>query len=251
MDLQDRVHVGTSGWHYDHWKGPFYPNSMARADFLSYYSARFHTVEINHSFYRLPSADTLSGWREAVSGGFIFCVKAGRYITHMKKLKDPRNTLHPFLSRIELLKPRLGPVLLQLPPHWSLNRDRLATFVEALPEGFRFAFEFRDGSWFHPSVYEILKTRSLSFCIYELDGRMAPDVVTADFVYIRLHGPGTAYQGEYGDSGLEVWTRKILDWAGAGKEIFCYFDNDQAGYAARDALRLTRMLRETIYGRHQ
>jgi uncharacterized protein YecE (DUF72 family) len=236
------IHIGTSGWHYDHWRGSFYPEDLAAAGFLEFYAARFHTVEINNSFYQLPAAATFDHWRDTVPAGFIFAVKGSRYITHMKKLLEPEQTLEPLLERVVRLQPKLGPLLFQLPPRWRFNPERLEAFLQALPPRGRYTLEFRDQSWINRDAGAILRRHNVAFCIYELAGYLSPLEVTADFVYIRLHGPDGAYQGRYGAAALAGWAEKIASWAGAGREVFCYFDNDEAGYAARDAQELQEMV---------
>ena len=209
---------------------------------LGHYQKFFHTVEINNSFYQLPPKKTFETWRQSVPRGFLFAVKGSRYITHMKKLKDPAKSLARFLSRVEVLREKLGPVLFQLPPNWRFNGERLDSFLEALAGEFRVAFEFRDPSWLRDETLERLSKHGAAFCIYDLAGFQSPKEVTADFIYIRLHGPGDRYQGKYPDQTLAGWAGAFAVWAKAKKEIFCYFDNDQAGYAARDALRLQEMI---------
>jgi uncharacterized protein YecE (DUF72 family) len=237
-------HIGTSGWHYSHWRGPFYPEDMGPREFLEYYRKRFHTVEINNSFYQLPKKETLEGWKNAVPDHFIFAVKASRYITHMKKLKDPAKATAKFLDRVETLGGKLGPVLFQLPPRWKFNPERLGAFLEALPRKYRCAFEFRDPSWFQEETLQALETHKAAFCIYEFAGRISPKEVTADFVYVRLHGPEGPYRGQYQTQTLAGWAGAFSAWVQKGTEIFCYFDNDESGYAAQDALRLQGMLKE-------
>jgi len=236
------IHIGTSGWHYPHWQGPFYPEKLPKSEFLRYYRNKFHTVEINNSFYRLPQEKTLIDWRESVPPGFIFAVKGSRYITHMKKLKDPQQSVEPLFSRITLLQDKLGPVLFQLPPRWRYNGERLRSFLAALPPDHRYALEFRDRSWLTKEAYRILADHDAAFCIYEFAGFLSPREVTADFVYLRLHGPGAAYQGSYDTGTLAHWGGAIAAWAGKGLEVFCYFDNDEAGYAAQNALSLQKLL---------
>ena len=243
MKERKLIHIGTSGWHYQHWKGPFYPEDLRKREFLNYYADRFHTVEINNSFYQLPKEKTLIRWHNNVPSGFAFAVKASRYITHMKKLKDPEEPVSNFLGRMEKLGDKLGPILFQLPPNWSLNHQRLRAFLEVLPTGFRYAFEFRDPTWFHTKVYDALGEHGASFCVYDFDRRLSPKEVTAEFIYIRLHGPGRPYQGQYETMVLEEWAGDFSVWAREGKEIYCYFDNDEAGYAAQDALRLKAMFK--------
>jgi uncharacterized protein YecE (DUF72 family) len=242
MGSKGFVHIGTSGWHYGHWRGPFYPKDLADAEFLKFYQQKFHTVEINNSFYRLPTEKALIDWREKVPAGFIFAVKGSRYITHMKKLKDPEKTLAAFLERVPLLEDRLGPILFQLPPHWHFNGGRLREFLTALPRKYRYALELRDPTWLNQEAYGLLEEHGAAFCIYELAGRVSPREVTADFVYIRLHGPGGAYQGRYDKQTLAGWAGAISTWTEQGKAVYCYFDNDEAGYAALNALELQEML---------
>lgn len=215
---------------------------MDSGDFLNFYCQKFHTVEINNSFYKLPEASTLKAWKDAVPPDFIFAAKASRYITHMKKLKDPEQSLAKFMERIVELGDKLGPILFQLPPRWSFNPERLRAFLASLPENFRYALEFRDPSWINDQTYGALAERGAAFCIYEIAGFLSPLEVTAEFVYIRLHGPDGAYEGSYDEEALAGWARAISSWAARGKEVFCYFDNDQAGYAARNALTLQEML---------
>jgi uncharacterized protein YecE (DUF72 family) len=242
MKSAERIHIGTSGWHYSHWQGSFYPVEMAKKKFLRYYADHFQTVEINNSFYQLPKKETLIAWRNSVPSGFIFTAKASRYITHMKKLKDPSEPLHTLLKTVEVLGDKLGPILFQLPPRWRFNLQRFENFLELLPADYRYAFEFRDPSWFDTRAYEGLSKHGAAFCIYELAGLLSPKEVTTDFVYIRLHGPDEEpYRGQYDITVLSGWAEAFSTWAKEGKEIFCYFDNDEAGYAAQDALRLREM----------
>jgi uncharacterized protein YecE (DUF72 family) len=242
MNSTGLIHIGTSGWHYDHWRGPFYPENLANADLLEFYQQKFHTVEINNSFYRLPSEKALTDWRNSVPAGFIFAIKGSRFITHMKKLKDPAPALAPFMERVPLLEDRLGPILFQLPPHWHFNGARLRGFLKALPREYRYALELRDPTWLNEKAIDLLREYGAAFCIYELAGRVSPREVTADFVYIRLHGPGGAYQGRYDRQALAGWAGAISAWAAQGKAVYCYFDNDEAGYAALNALELQDML---------
>jgi uncharacterized protein YecE (DUF72 family) len=242
MKRQNRIHIGTSGWHYDHWKGPFYPDDMKTKEMLGFYAEHFHAAEINNSFYQLPSVKTLETWRETVPADFLFAVKASRYITHMKKLKDPEESVQKFLERVKTLGNRLGPILFQLPPKWKCNAARLKEFLERLPEELHYTFEFRDPSWFSKEVYNLLSKAKAAFCIYELAGTLSPKEVTADFVYIRLHGPKGAYEGSYDKRTLAGWAGALSTWAGQEKDVFCFFDNDQNGYAAKNARSLKEMI---------
>lgn len=237
------IHIGTSGWQYKHWKGPFYPEDLKAKDFLDFYKEKFRTVEINNSFYQLPEKTTFKDWSQKVPKDFIFSVKASRYITHMKKLKDPRKPVKRFFKAAEALGKNLGPVLFQLPPNWRSNPERLESFLKVLPKKHKYAFEFRDESWFTNEVYEILSDHNAAFCIYELGGTKSPREITADFIYIRLHGPGDKYQGKYSPRALSGWAGTFSKWIGKVDEIYCYFDNDQKGYAAENALKLQKMIK--------
>lgn len=239
---QHRIFIGTSGWHYQHWKGPFYPDDLPDQELLGYYTHFFRCVEINNSFYRLPSPETLKQWRSTVPADFTFSVKASRFITHMKKLKDPEEPLDRFFSRITVLQPHLGPVLFQLPPSWHLNLDRLKSFLDHLSPEFRYTFEFRDPSWFDERTLELLSERNAAFCIYQLGDRESPRHVTADFVYIRLHGPSGSYQGNYSSQTLSGWAGAMTSWVSQNRSVYCFFDNDQEGYAALNARKLRDML---------
>jgi uncharacterized protein YecE (DUF72 family) len=234
--------IGTSGWSYDHWHGPFYPEHVPREHWLEYYARYFRSVEINNSFYRLPSESTLRSWYDAVPADFVFTVKASRFITHMKKLKDAEQSVPAFLQRISALGDKLGPVLMQLPPHWHFNAQRLRSFLDSLSDDFSYTFEFRDPSWLNEQCYALLSEHNAAFCIYELDDFQSPKAITADFVYVRLHGPERAYQGSYETRTLKSWAQEFSRWHRQGLSVYCYFDNDQFGYAAQNALELKSII---------
>lgn len=238
------IHIGTSGWHYHQWIGPFYPLGMRPKDFLGYYAGQFRTVEINATFYRLPSRQAVMEWRDGSPPDFVFAAKGSRFITHMKKLRDPEASIQRYFDLIELLGDKLGPIIFQLPPRWHFDLKRLATFLKALPKPRRYAFEFRDESWLSPSTYELLAKHDAALCLYDLAGRQSPLEVTADFVYIRLHGPGGAYQGSYDDQALATWAPRLRRWRAKGIAVYCYFDNDEQGNAPMNALLLDRFVRE-------
>jgi len=231
-----RTHIGTSGWVYPHWRGAFYPPDMPEAEWLAFYSAQLRSVEINRSFYRLPTRESFVAWREATPRDFVFAVKASRYITHMKKLKEPERTLSPLLDAASGLGDKLGPLLFQLPPSWHADMPRLRDFLQMLPRTVRAAFELRDPSWHRADVFDLLAEFNAAFCVYELGGFQSPRVLTADFAYVRLHGPGAPYCGRYGTAALHDWAQ----WLGAArvKAAYVYFDNDEAAYAVRDAIEL-------------
>ena len=236
------IRIGTSGWHYKHWRGPFYPAKIDSAAMLDYYVRHFDTVEINNSFYRLPTEAAFKTWKQIAPIGFVYAVKASRFLTHRIKLKDPERGLENFLPRVELLGKKLGPVLFQLPPRWRLNLDRLAGLLHILPRHHRYAFEFRDLSWHSPRVDDVLRSYNAAFCIFELAGFTSAVKVTADFAYVRLHGPRGKYQGSYGKEALRPWAERIGQWRRTLKALYVYFDNDQCAYAPQNALTLKKMV---------
>jgi uncharacterized protein YecE (DUF72 family) len=236
------IRIGTSGWHYKHWRGPFYEEKCPASKMLPFYYRQFDTVEINNSFYKLPAPGTFACWRDATPENFCFAVKASRFITHNKKLKGPENALQNFLPRAEELGPKLGPVLFQLPPRWRVNADRLDEFLSTLPKTHRYAFEFREPSWLNARIYRLLQRHNAALCIYELAGFMPPVEITADWTYIRLHGPGGKYQGSYSREMLSQWAHRIHAWRRTLKAVYVYFDNDQAAYAVHNALELKRLV---------
>jgi uncharacterized protein YecE (DUF72 family) len=235
--------IGTSGWNYSHWKRNFYPVSLTSDEWLPFYADRLPAVEVNNSFYQLPERNTVAEWRRNTPSGFRFAVKASRYITHMKKLRRPTEALDALFEALEPFGEKLGPILFQLPPKWRANIDRLEDFLSLLPEGHAYTFEFRDPSWFRSEVYELLAENNCAFCLYELAGTESPREVTADFVYIRLHGPGGKYEGSYDSQTLAGWAGACHAWSRAEKDVYCFFDNDEAGYAVANAQSLYEMTR--------
>lgn len=236
------VHIGTSGWHYKHWIGPFYPPGMRPPHMLRWYAERFDTVEINNSFYRLPAETAFEIWCRETTRDFCFAVKASRYITHNRKLMDPESAKEKFISLVEKLGKRLGPILFQLPPSWKVNAERLDQFLAALPRTHRYAFEFRNPTWNVAPVYEALRRHNVAYCIYELAGFQSPMEITANFTYVRLHGPGNKYQGNYSGQVLRNWAKRIEVWGRELEHVFVYFDNDQAGFAPKNALELKQLI---------
>lgn len=237
-----KIYIGTSGWKYKHWRGIFYPDNIKNKDEFAWYHKHFDTVELNNSFYHLPSSKIVSSWKNAAPPKFLFSVKASRYITHMKKLKFEKASLRLFFSRIDKLENKLGPVLFQLPPRWHVNGERLSQFLVALPKGYRYTFEFRDHSWYDENIFNLLRKHHCAFCIYELERHVSPLAVTGNFVYIRLHGPGNKYQGNYNIGQLKKWAAKCNNWRKEGKDVFIYFDNDQNAYAVFNAIRLKELV---------
>jgi uncharacterized protein YecE (DUF72 family) len=239
---EGRCFIGTSGWSYRHWREVFYPKGLKQADELRFYAGRLASVEVNGTFYRLIAEETFRAWCEQTPPGFVFACKGSRFLTHMKRLKDTGQGLARFFERVEALEGRLGPVVFQLPAHFRPDLERLAGFLDALPAAHRYAFEFRDPAWFEPAVLETLARRNVALCLYEFAGQEAPLEVTADFVYIRLHGPEGPYQGSYGDAALAGWAERLRGWAQQGRDVYCYFDNDDRAFAPKNALRLKELL---------
>jgi uncharacterized protein YecE (DUF72 family) len=241
--MKSKVLIGTSGWHYEHWWGNFYPESMRAVGMLDFYAQRFETVEINNSFYHLPSAKTFAGWKDQTPKGFTFAVKANRYITHMKKLKDPAASIRKFFQAVEALEPKLGPILFQLPPRWHRDAVRLEGFLRVLPGGHRYAFEFRDPTWFHQETWSLLEKYKAAWCVYDLAEVQSPERLTCDFGYLRLHGPASQkYSGRYTRAQLRRWLEACRQWLEEGaRQVYIYFDNDQSGYAAQNAADMRKL----------
>lgn len=237
------IHIGTSGWHYKHWVGTFYPPRTPGSKMFAFYCARFDTVELNNTFYCLPKPAGLENWRESSPASFCFAAKGSRFITHMKKLKDPEIALAKYFDAIEKLHDKLGPILFQLPPGWNFDAERLQIFLNALSKHHRYAFEFRNQTWDNPQAYELLERHQAAYCIFDLAGFQSPMQITTDFSYIRLHGPGGKYQGSYSEEALNGWKERIERWSRNLKAIYVYFDNDDSGYAAFNAMRLKELLR--------
>ncbi len=241
MKKKGTLLVGTSGWVYEHWRGVFYPEGLPHQGWLPFYMEHFDTVEINNTFYQLPSVETFKGWHRAAKKGFVYSVKASRYITHMKKLSKPERPLSLFMERALLLEENLGPILFQLPPRWHANTARLEEFTERLPSGQRFVFEFRDKSWFSREVYQVLEKRGMGLCLYHMPGFTTPLVVTAGFVYIRFHGSGTLYGGRYERGFLKGWATTIQGFLKEGLDVYVYFNNDALGNAVVNAMELKEL----------
>lgn len=232
--------IGTSGWHYPHWRGRFYPPDLPQSEWLHHYGTRLGCVELNNSFHHLPAPGAIAEWLEQVGPLFRFAVKANRAITHERRLRDCGPALAGFFEAVRPLGSALGPIVFQLPPRWPRDPAVLAEFLHLLPLEYRYVFELRDTSWHHRAVYDLLSEHGAAFCIYEIGGQRAPMEVTADLVYLRLQGPGAAYRGSYPAPALAAWARRIAAWRRAGHEVWAVFDNDEAGHAARNAVALAQ-----------
>jgi uncharacterized protein YecE (DUF72 family) len=238
-----KIRVGTSGWLYKHWKGTFYPPGLKSKDEFAFYSLFFDTLEVNNTFYKLPSRETFAEWRRTTKPDFLYIIKAGGFITHRLKLNNPELALERFFDACTALEEKLGVILFQLPPGWKINIERFEHFLAVLPDGYRYAFEFREESWYDAAITKLLKQYNCAFCIYQLAGHTSPIEVTADFLYLRLHGPTQyKYQGNYDYYTLRAWAELSRQWQAKGKDVYIYFDNDDSGYAAFNAQVMEMML---------
>lgn len=237
MGAPGRLRVGCSGWQYRHWRGHFYPRDLPQARWFEHYSRVFDTVEVNNSFYRLPERATFEAWKARAPAGFLFAVKASRYLTHMKKLKDPEEPIARFFERATGLGRKLGPVLYQLPPRWPRDLERLADFLRLLPRG-RHAIEFREPSWYGAETERLLAKARVALCLHDMRGSESPLRMVGPFVYVRFHGSGTKYGGRYPDEIIDEWAARLAKEILRGRDVYAYFNNDWGGHAPRDAVRL-------------
>lgn len=232
--------IGTSGWNYAHWRGPFYPEKLPASKWLAHYATRFDTVECNATFYRLPLEKTFRNWEASTPQGFLWALKASRLITHYRRLQDVQEPLDQFLSRARLLGQKLGPVLFQLPPSLHYDEALFEDFASLLKAVRQVAVEVRHRSWINDRFFQQLQSHALAFCIADTAGRYPyHEVVTADFVYIRLHGSQKLYASNYSEAEIRLWAEKIASW---NRPTYVYFDNDFEGYAVFNALRLKECL---------
>lgn len=252
MKTTGRVHVGCSGWQYRHWRGNFYPEELPQSRWFARYALAFDTVEINNTFYRLPAAETFVKWREQAPRRFVYAVKASRFLTHMKKLRDPEEPLHRFYSQARHLGPHLGPILYQLPPRWPLDLERFRTFLKALRRiGTQLRIraphvvEFREPTWYDDRVFALLEHHRVALCLHDMQGSAINKIVVGPVVYVRYHFGTTKYGGRYDDRRLEAWADWLAARAGDGMDVYAYFNNDTGGHAPRDAVRL----RSLVHGR--
>jgi len=249
-----KAHIGTSGWNYDHWsKGEFYPTDLKPSEWLRFFAGHFNTVEINNTFYRLPSETTFQTWRTQVPPGFIFAVKVSRFLTHIKRLRDPEDPLDLFFSHAKKLKNRLGPVLFQLPPRFKVNLERLEVFLSALKPYItkmrvRCVMEFRDPSWLAPPVFNVMRRFGVAVCFADWREMQVTDPVTADFIYVRRHY-GDARGGNYSKKALNSDVEQIRRWIKDGLDVYMYFNNDMAGHAIRNAQYVANHLTKEGFSR--
>jgi uncharacterized protein YecE (DUF72 family) len=245
-----RAHIGTSGWYYKHWHDSFYPQDVPKNKQLEYYATIFSTVEINATFYRLPSEKMVQGWHDKVPDDFVYAVKGSRLITHYKRLKDVDESVQVFFDRINGLAERLGPILWQLPPSMKKDLPRLVSFIKTLPKDVRHAVEFRHPSWMDDETMSLLKDYQIA--LVWLSSMLMPEdfTITSDFVYARFHGleGGAAY--DYQDDVLGPWSDRISDALDAGCDVYAYFNNDWNYRAPLNAQRLIELVGERTTAHH-
>jgi uncharacterized protein YecE (DUF72 family) len=239
--------VGCSGWNYTSWRNTFYPARLPVSGWLRFYASHLDTVEVNNTFYRLPEQSTFASWREQVPEGFLFAVKASRFLTHMKRLRDPEEPLDRLFSRAAALGPTLGPVLYQLPAHFTRDLARLDDFLQALPtkvagRRVRHVMEFRDPSWYVADTFDLLERRGVALCLHDKRGSSIDDPFVGPFVYVRFHGTSGHYHGSYGSAQLDRWARRLAEQASDGKAVFAYFNNDPEAVAVANATSLRSAL---------
>ena len=234
-----KIRIGTSGYQYKHWKGDFYPRKMAVSDWFDHYLKFFDTVEINNTFYKMAQAETFEDWKEAAPEGFCYAIKYSRFGTHMKKLKDPEGHISYFLDRATHLQEKLGPVLVQLPPGWKRNIERLEEFLAVTPPNLRWAVEIRNPDWLCEELYEVLRKYNSCLVFHDMI-QDHPRVITTDWIYLRFHGKN--YSGSYSDEQLSKVADEIRQLKDEGRDVFAYFNNDLGGHAIRNALILKEKL---------
>jgi len=237
------LRIGTSGWQYRDWRGAFYPPGLPQREWLAYYAQRFATVELNSSFYNLPDASSFERWREQTPDDFVVAVKMSRYLTHLRRLRDPEAPVDLFFDRACHLGPRLGPVLVQLPPSLRAEPARLADTLDRFPKGVRAAVEFRDESWFDDRVRAVLEERGAALCLADSPRRRTPAWRTADWGFVRFHEGRASPRPCYGERALATWTERIASLWPAGADVFCYFNNDTRACALRNAVAFARLAR--------
>jgi uncharacterized protein YecE (DUF72 family) len=241
-----QIRIGCSGWMYTHWRGAFYPQKLAVRNWFDFYAEHFDTVEINNSFYRLPKAETFDTWRVQAPPGFAYAVKANRFLTQAKKLKDCEEPLERMMTPFRHLQSALGPILYQLPPRFRLNLDRLERFLELIPKDVTNVFEFREKSWFVDEVFTMLDRHGASFCAHDMPGLETPRLATGSVAYVRFHGGEGKYWGRYPDERLLDWADWIVDQARQSRKVWAYFNNDIDGHAVQDALTLKAMIAQYL-----
>lgn len=240
--MSSRYYIGTSGWHYDHWRILYYPEKLAKPKWLQFYAQQFSTVELNNSFYHLPSENAFNTWRESTPEHFVFAVKVSRFITHIKRLRNLGSSMENFLSRACLLQEKLGPLLYQLPPYMKRNDEVLENFISSLPRKYHHVIEFRHESWLNDTVFQTLKRYNIGLCVFDMPDMNCPFMATSDFAYIRLHGSRRLYSSCYSDEELLQWAQKVIRLGKDVKTVYIYFNNDAEAFSIKNALTLRNYL---------
>ena len=258
--MNARVRVGCSGWNYKSWRGPFYPATLPTRNWLPHYASVFDTVEVNNTFYRLPEARTFAAWGGATPPGFLMAVKASRYLTHLKRLREPEEPLSRLFERASALGTRLGPVLYQLPATFVRDLDRLATLLAVLPRQWPMAangrqparrrlthvIEFRHPSWYVEETFDLLRRARVSLCLHDKEGSAIAEPTVGPVTYVRFHGTSGQYHGSYGGPALSRWASRLAEEARDGRRVYAYFNNDPEAVAVRNALTLRRLVQRQL-----
>lgn len=246
MERRGEIRIGCSGWIYRHWRTLFYPEKMPQRLWFGHYAGTFDTVELNTSFYHLPKPETFTKWKDQAPPGFRYAVKAPRFITHMKKLKDCADPVAEFLARARNLGEAIGPILYQLPPRWACNVARLEEFIGHLPGDLAHVFEFREKSWMSEEVLALLDARNISFCAHDMKELRTERWASGPVAYVRFHGTEGKYWGRYPDETLLAWADWAVAEAARGRDVWCYFNNDIHAHAIHDALTLRSMVGQAM-----
>jgi len=241
--MSPHYYIGTSGWYYEHWRSNFYPERLDKAGWLEFYARHFTTVELNNSFYRLPSEAAFAAWRDSSPPDFTFAVKVSRFITHIKRLRNLGDAVEKFVSRAKILGSKLGPLLFQLPPNMHRNDEVMESFLTTLPRGLKHVFEFRHQSWLDEGVFEILRRYNVGFCVFDMPEVTCPLVATADFAYIRFHGSTGLYFSCYSDEEMASWAKRLARLSVGLKATYVYFNNDAEAFAISNARTLGTYLK--------
>ncbi|HEX4913808.1 MAG TPA: DUF72 domain-containing protein [Vicinamibacterales bacterium] len=255
------LRIGCSGWNYKHWRGKFYPPELRLREWFTHYASVFDTVEINNTFYRLPETETFAAWRDRAPEDFLYAIKASRFITHLKRLREPEEPVTRLFERACALQDHLGPVLYQLPESFHCDLTRLDDFLALLPRTLgeingtppdhviRHVFEFRHRSWYVAETQAVLRAHGVVMCLHDKAGSAIFEPLDTPFVYVRFHGPGGRYFGRYELRRMEYWAETLAGQWRAGRDVFAYFNNDPEGMAVINAQELRRLLIASIEGR--
>jgi uncharacterized protein YecE (DUF72 family) len=244
------LRIGCSGWNYKHWRGNFYPRDMPVREWFDHYAQVFDTVEINNTFYRLPEAATFETWRNRAPAGFLYAIKASRFLTHLKRLREPEEPVIRLFERASLLQDHLGPVLYQLPASFHCDLERLDNFLAVLPHvlgdlggtprahRIMHVMEFRHPSWYVAETQTVLRARGAVMCLHDMHGSAIFEPLDTPFLYVRFHGPGPRYSGRYDTRRMQRWADVLAEHWRAGRDVFAYFNNDPEGMAVTNSLEL-------------